>query len=135
MNTTGQARRLVVGLATGLTVALALLGTGAQDAGAQPIRVKEQREFVKTCRELGGSSQSTGPRTVRCTYPNGAEMECNFNTDQCTSHLGKTSGGGKPSGGGPVGGVVTEPATAGDTAVEDDEGQDSFEAGAMSPLE
>ena len=41
MVTTGQVRRLVIGVATGLTVTLSLLGPGAQDASAQPIRVKE----------------------------------------------------------------------------------------------
>ena len=72
---------------------------------------------------------------MQCTYPNGAQMECNFNTDHCTSHLGKTSGDRKPTGGRPAGGVVVEEVAAGDTGVEDDQGQDSGEAGAMSPIE
>lgn len=136
MATTGRVRRLVVGMAAGLTIALAVLGTGAQDASAQPVRVKEQREFVKTCRELGGSSQSTGPRTVQCTYQNGAQMECNFNTNECTSHLRTASGGGKPVGGSQTVGAVVEPVVADDAdgaAGHGANGDDSEEA--MSPLE
>ncbi len=127
MATMGRVRRLALGMLMGLAVAVALLGTGAPDVSAQPIMgVKEQGEFVDTCRELGGTSQSVGPRTVKCKYQNGAAITCNFanggNPDACVTYVpptARTTGGGHEPGGSQTSGGGQGSGAAGSSAASD----------------
>lgn len=141
--TTGRVRRLAVGMLMGLAVALALLGTGARDASAQPIKgVQDQNGFVDTCRELGGTPHSIGPRSVKCSYQNGASMSCNFanggDVNACVTYIpptGRTVGGGDTTGGQTSGSPGDAVATGNATIVADEPASGGTGDGSMIPLE
>ena len=144
MATMGRVRRLALGMLMGLAVAVALLGTGAPDASAQPIKgVKEQGEFVDTCRELGGTPHSVGPRSVKCTYQNGASMSCNFSSggdvNACVTYVpptGRTTGGGHTTSGGQGSGAAgSSAASDGAAVVADAPASDAGTDRSMIPLE